>query len=191
MRVSCVEHTEYSRGSDGSGLYRSHPNTVTKSTGKGKHKETSPTFFFRKNSDGELIAEINKVGIQMQKQNEIEASLKTLKAKQIDPFDLGFEFNKENYKSFDMKRVRLCFQVFIDGKVPLDPIVSNAIVDEKLVLSIGHISSYVAPVVGGKQIYVFCSNVKQEDVTIRFESMKSKQYFCDFKLMDFHRYRFR
>lgn len=65
----------------------------------------------------------------------------------------------------DYKSVRLCFQVFVDGKdgnkLPLDPVVSDPIHDQKAVreLCIVRLCHPSACVTGGESMTLLCKKV--------------------------------
>lgn len=77
-----------------------------------------------------------------------------------------------------MSTIRLCFQVFVQGKgklIPLKPVVSEPIQDKKSLfeLSISALSSCSCSVDGGKEIILLCDKVVREDIEIVFFEVDS------------------
>ncbi|XP_011701453.1 PREDICTED: embryonic polarity protein dorsal-like, partial [Wasmannia auropunctata] len=70
----------------------------------------------------------SNLGIQCvkKKKKNIEESLRVRQELRVDPFETGFEHIRHP-KQIDLNIVRLCFQVFLEGDKPLQPIVSDPI----------------------------------------------------------------
>ncbi|XP_035782865.1 embryonic polarity protein dorsal-like isoform X2 [Anopheles albimanus] len=122
----------------------------------------------------------NNLGIQCVKKKEVADALKQRLDIRVDPFRTGFNHATEA-SSIDLNAVRLCFQVFLEGKTtgrftePLTPVVSDVIYDKKAMsdLTICRLSDCSAPVSGGKNIIMLCEKVVKEDIRVRFYEMQN------------------
>uniref|UniRef100_A0A2M4BH91 Putative ig-like protein n=1 Tax=Anopheles marajoara TaxID=58244 RepID=A0A2M4BH91_9DIPT len=122
----------------------------------------------------------NNLGIQCVKKKEVAEALKQRLDIRVDPFRTGFNHASEA-SSIDLNAVRLCFQVFLEGKTtgrftePLTPVVSDVIYDKKAMsdLTICRLSDCSAPVSGGKNIIMLCEKVVKEDIRVRFFEMQN------------------
>ncbi|XP_050084423.1 embryonic polarity protein dorsal isoform X2 [Anopheles aquasalis] len=122
----------------------------------------------------------NNLGIQCVKKKEVAEALKQRLEIRVDPFRTGFNHATEA-SSIDLNAVRLCFQVFLEGKTtgrftePLTPVVSDVIYDKKAMsdLTICRLSDCSAPVSGGKNIIMLCEKVVKEDIRVRFYEMQN------------------
>uniref|UniRef100_A0A2M4ACM6 Putative transcription factor p65 n=1 Tax=Anopheles triannulatus TaxID=58253 RepID=A0A2M4ACM6_9DIPT len=122
----------------------------------------------------------NNLGIQCVKKKEVAEALKQRLDIRVDPFRTGFNHATEA-SSIDLNAVRLCFQVFLEGKTtgrftePLTPVVSDVIYDKKAMsdLTICRLSDCSAPVSGGKNIIMLCEKVVKEDIRVRFYEMQN------------------
>nr|UNA06287.1 dorsal [Sogatella furcifera] len=138
------------------------------------------------------------LGIQCIKKKDIDNALNQREKLRIDPFKTGYE-HKNQPGSIDLNAVRLCFQVFLEGKVKnqfnvaITPVVSEPIYDKKAMsdLVICKLSEDSAPVVGGKQIILLCEKVAKEDISVRlFEEVNNQTVWegqCDFQTTDVHK----
>ena len=122
----------------------------------------------------EMTAVLKNVGIQCVKKNNIEESLISKKALKLDPFNSGYTENPREISKINLAAVRLCFQVYLDlpnfGKLPLKPIVSEVIKDNKSYgdLKISNWSDDKAPFEGRKKIMLFTSKISRNDIEIHF-----------------------
>ncbi|RZF33783.1 hypothetical protein LSTR_LSTR014477 [Laodelphax striatellus] len=138
------------------------------------------------------------LGIQCIKKKDIDAALNQREKLRIDPFKTGYE-HKNQPGSIDLNAVRLCFQVFLEGKVKnqfnvaITPVVSEPIYDKKAMsdLVICKLSEDSAPVIGGKQIILLCEKVAKEDISVRlYEELNNQIVWegqCDFQTTDVHK----
>ncbi|KAK9883832.1 hypothetical protein WA026_002029 [Henosepilachna vigintioctopunctata] len=118
--------------------------------------------------------EFRNFKIRCVKKNGITEVLKRRKAKNIDPFKTGFSYPN----TIDTTKVRLCFQVLLEGSengkynVPLQPVVSEIIVNKrnKPDLAIVELSDCVSYADGeNKKIILLCEKiVKDDDIEVRF-----------------------
>ncbi|KAK9883833.1 hypothetical protein WA026_002030 [Henosepilachna vigintioctopunctata] len=126
-----------------------------------------------------MAIEFRNFKIRCVKKNEINEVLKRRKSKNIDPFKTGFSYPSP----IDTTKVRLCFQVLLEGtekgkfNVPLKPVVSQPIVDKrnKPDLVIVELSDCVSYADGdSKKIILLCEKiVKDDDIQVRFYEEKN------------------
>ncbi|XP_037072056.1 embryonic polarity protein dorsal-like isoform X2 [Pollicipes pollicipes] len=138
------------------------------------------------------------LGIQCVKKKDVEDSLRQREAIRVDPFQTGFEHRLQP-TSIDLNTVRLCFQVFVEGRepgkfvVPLRPVVSDPIYDKKSMcdLIIYKMSDCSASVAGGRDIILLCDKVTKDDIEVRFFEVRDNRLcweaFGEFLPADVHK----
>ncbi|XP_034950793.1 putative transcription factor p65 homolog isoform X2 [Chelonus insularis] len=125
------------------------------------------------------------LGIQCVKKKDIAEALQQRKKARVDPFKTGFDINPI---TLDLSAVRLCFQVFLQGRngkfqIPLKPVVSNPVYDKKTLneLVICKLSHSSAPTDGGMEMILLCEKVVKDNIQIVFFEMKNdKMVWRDF-----------
>nr|BBD75287.1 dorsal protein [Parasteatoda tepidariorum] len=133
----------------------------------------------------DMVCSFANLGIQCVKKKDIKESLSHREAIQVDPFGTGFSHHLEPGK-INLNCLRLCFQVFLPNEtgkmcIPLPPVVSNAIYDNKTVsdLTITKLSHSSAPVTGGQEVILLCDQVNKDDIQILFyEEVNNKIIWC-------------
>ncbi|XP_077287048.1 embryonic polarity protein dorsal-like isoform X2 [Arctopsyche grandis] len=158
--VSCVTKDE---------PYKPHPHNLV---GKDGCKKGVCTVEINSES---MTVSFSNLGIQCVKKKDIEDALKVREEIRVDPFKTGFQ-HRSQPTSIDLNAVRLCFQVFLEGRDkgkfthPLSPIVSDIIFDKKAMseLVICKMSHCSASVAGGQEIILLCEKVAKEDISVRF-----------------------
>ncbi|XP_021944751.1 embryonic polarity protein dorsal isoform X2 [Folsomia candida] len=178
--------------------HRPHPHNLV---GKEGCKKGVCTMELSTSESGEMITEFSNLGIQCVKKKDIEESLRVREEIRVDPFRTGFT-HKTQPGSIDLNALRLCFQVFLEGpergqfKIPLKPVVSEAIYDKKAIndLTIMKLSECTSPVLGNKEIIMLCDKVSKDDIEIRFyETTPTAPHttlweaFADFQPSDVHK----
>jgi hypothetical protein len=141
-----------------------------------------------------MTVEFQNLGVQCVRRKDIQKSLTVRKEIRVDPFRQGFK-HIESPQSIDLNAVRLCFQVFLEGKTPgkyteiLDPVVSQPVYDAKAKreLQIMDISDTTSPVQGGKKIIILCEKVSKEDIKVRFVDDEGWEAQGDFTSNDVHK----
>ncbi|XP_011173619.1 embryonic polarity protein dorsal [Solenopsis invicta] len=131
---------------------------------------------------GNMVVTFSNLGIQCVKKKDIEEALRVRQELRVDPFRTGFD-HKRHPTNIDLNAVRLCFQVFLEGKQkgkfnkPLPPIVSDPIYDKKAMsdLVICKLSHCSAPVAGSMDMILLCEKVAKEDIQVRFFEEKDGQ----------------
>ncbi|XP_037083508.1 proto-oncogene c-Rel-like isoform X2 [Pollicipes pollicipes] len=138
------------------------------------------------------------LGIQCVKKKDVEESLRLRESIRVDPFQTGFDHRLQP-TTIDLNTVRLCFQVFVEGRergkyvVPLKPVVSDAIYDKKSMcdLIIYKMSDCSASVAGGKDIILLCDKVTKDDIEVRFFEVRDNRLhweaFGEFLPADVHK----
>lgn len=171
--------------------YRPHPHSLV---GKGTCKagvcrmEITP---------GNSMVSFVNLGIQCVKRKDIADALRIREEIRVDPFGLGFE-HKRQPANVDLNAVRMCFQVFIEGRegkinVPLKPVVSQPIYDKKAMcdLMICKLSHYSGSVAGGMEMIILCEKVAKDNIQVRFfekrDGREVWEGYGDFKSVDVHK----
>lgn len=123
--------------------------------------------------DNPVVSFVN-LGIQCVKKKDIYEALQLREEIRVDPFRTGFD-HKRQLTSIDLNAVRLCFQVFTEGRegkinVPLQPVVSEPIYDKKAMsdLLICKMSHHSATVDGGTEMVLLCEKVAKDNIQVRF-----------------------
>ncbi|XP_030382983.1 dorsal-related immunity factor Dif isoform X2 [Scaptodrosophila lebanonensis] len=116
--------------------------------------------------------ELQKVGIQCVKKNEVLSSLTERQNMKVDPFKAKFD-HKNDIASINMYELRLCYQVFLpdaknDFRIPLNPVVSSPIIGKSKEPLIARLCSCAAKVTGGDEIIMLCENINKNDIRVRF-----------------------
>lgn len=146
--VSCVSHTE---------PYYVHPHKLVGANCK------SGVAIFRL-QPGQAQVEISGISIEFTKKAEIDQSLNELKSKNVDPFNKGFDHDRDK---IDLSKLRLCFQAYLhslenpniirDRYHILDPIVTNVISNSACTppsLVVQRTSHFYAPPDGDNEVTV-------------------------------------
>jgi len=126
------------------------------------------------------------LGIQCVKKKDVEESLRLRESIRVDPFQTGFDHRLQP-TTIDLNMVRLCFQVFVEGResnkftVPLKPVISDAIFDKKSMcdLVIFKMSDCSASVAGGKDIILLCDKVAKDDIEVRFFEVRENRLYWE------------
>ncbi|XP_022195378.2 embryonic polarity protein dorsal isoform X3 [Nilaparvata lugens] len=172
--------------------YRPHPHSLV-----GKEGCKHGVCTMEVNTETMALAFAN-LGIQCIKKKDIEAALSQREKLRIDPFKTGYD-HRNQPGSIDLNAVRLCFQVFLEGKiknqfnVAITPVVSEPIYDKKAMsdLLICKLSEDSAPVTGGKQIILLCEKVAKEDISVKLYEVVNNQIVwegeCEFNTTDVHK----
>ncbi|XP_060821363.1 embryonic polarity protein dorsal-like [Bombus pascuorum] len=143
------------------------------------------------------IITFTQFGIKRVNKNNIRKALEIREQLGIDPFQTGFE-HKNYVDSIDLNKLRLCFQVVLEGEqigmlnTPLEPVVSNVIRNRSMSnLSIHDLSHCSASVAGGTKMILLCQKVIKKDIQIRFFEKNDEQVvwegFGDFIPDDIYR----
>ncbi|XP_043289571.1 embryonic polarity protein dorsal-like [Venturia canescens] len=171
--------------------YRPHPHSLV---GKG----TCKTGVCRMEiTPGHPIVSFVNLGIQCVKKKDIAEALSVREEIRVDPFRTGFD-HKRQPSSVDLNAVRMCFQVFVEGRegkinVPLQPVVSQPIYDKKAMsdLMICKLSHYSGTVAGGMEMIMLCEKVAKDNIQVRFfekrDGLEVWEGYGDFKSIDVHK----
>merc|ERR1712165_23740 len=163
--VSCVTENQ---------PHKAHPHNLVSPRTVGRNGCKKGVCTMNINNDT-MTVEFQNLGVQCVRRKDIGKSLTQRKEIRVDPFRQGFK-HIENPQAIDLNAVRLCFQVFLEGKTPgkyteiLDPVVSRPVYDAKAKreLQILDISDTESPVEGGKKIILLTDRVSREDIKVRF-----------------------
>jgi len=163
--VSCVEYKPLP--APNSNRYRTHPHKIV---GRECQKGVCKKMVNIEN----MTCEFKHLGIQCMRRSDTEESLKERQAIRVDPFMTGFDHIKG---SFDLNRIRLAFQVFLQPHGPngksimvRQVVTSQVIMDRKTHgdLKIENYSDNRAPFEGGKKILLFTEKVIRDDIEVHF-----------------------
>jgi len=165
--VSCVEHQALANYPN---KYRPHPHKIV---GKSCMHGVCRQYF---SSTENMTCEFKNLGIQCMRKQDTKTSLDERKGILVDPFNTGFDHSGG---SFDLNKVRLAFQVFLqvpgqNGKMTSIPVpdiqVSQTIMDRKSFgdLKIENYSDNCAPFEGSKKILLFTERVTKDDIEVHF-----------------------
>ncbi|XP_031788427.1 embryonic polarity protein dorsal isoform X2 [Nasonia vitripennis] len=121
----------------------------------------------------EMIVRFQNLRIQCVPRKNMESSLEVRKSLGVDPFKTGFD---QDLDEIDICSIRLCFQVFLEGKekgkfnVPLTPVVSEPIQNRRAKAApwIDYISHRSATADGGTEMCILCEKATREDIEVRF-----------------------
>lgn len=173
--------------------YKAHPHNLVSPRTVGRDGCKKGVCTMNINNDT-MTVEFQNLGVQCVRRKDIQKSLTVRKEIRVDPFRQGFK-HIESPQSIDLNAVRLCFQVFLEGKTPgkyteiLDPVVSQPVYDAKAKreLQIMDISDTTSPVQGGKKIIILCEKVSKEDIKVRFVDDEGWEAQGDFTSNDVHK----
>ncbi|RNA25921.1 embryonic polarity dorsal-like isoform X1 [Brachionus plicatilis] len=123
------------------------------------------------------IFDLIGVSIQFTKKSDIENRIKELKEKNVDPFNVGFDFDRQ---SIDLTSVRLCFQIYLrdsfdtteiirDKYHILKPVVSQVISNSsrKITLSIISAFNLNSSCNGGSDVVIFIKKLEKDQKPLK------------------------
>jgi hypothetical protein len=182
--VSCVTEN---------GPYKAHPHNLVSPRTVGRDGCKKGVCTMNINNET-MTVEFQNLGVQCVRRKDIQKSLTVRKEIRVDPFRQAFK-HIENPQSIDLNAVRLCFQVFLEGKTQgkyteiLDPVVSQPVYDAKAKreLQIMDISDTTSSVQGGKKIIILCEKVSKEDIKVRFVDDEGWEAQGEFTSNDVHK----
>lgn len=146
---------------------------------------------------GETFFELAGVSIEFTKKHDIEEAINELKSKNVDPFNVGFEFIKDKSYQIDLTQLRLCFQVYLRDSLEsneiirdqyhiLKPVLSNIICNSsrKSTLQIMRTSNMWSPSNGGANVVMFLKRLEKDQKILHVKFYDQEGWSTEVKIND-------
>nr|BAB47173.1 As-rel2 [Halocynthia roretzi] len=149
----------------------------------------------RVSPETQMTACFSNLGIQCVKRKEVTEALMERRRLTVDPFKTVVDGDERPNVDIDLNIVRLCFEAFCftaNGRLPLQPVVSNPIFDKKStsssLLRICRVDKSFGSCKGGDEVYLLCDKVQKDDISVCFFDLNTGwESYGEFSPTDVHR----